>query len=181
MGKLVLTAIGDDRRGLVAALAQAIADHDGSWLEGQLARLGGRFAGIVLIELPDAQVEALTAALHGLDDEGLLEVSIMPAEPEEYEGGGESDVEWGDPLSLHLLGRDRPGIVSEVSTALADLGASIDELVTSTQDAPMGDGAIFEADAIVWLPEGTTVADLRHALEQIAHELMVDIEVAEPL
>ncbi|MCE1177714.1 MAG: transcriptional regulator [Micrococcales bacterium] len=177
MAKLVLTAIGDDRRGLVSALSQAVADHGGSWLEGQMARLGGKFAGIVLVDLPDDRVDALHEALRALGEEGLLEVGVTPVET----GPAEPEVTSTEPLAVHLLGHDRPGIVREVSAAIAGLGATIDELATSTQDAPMGDGVLFEADAIVRLPEGASAADLRAALEEIAAELMVDLEVAEPV
>lgn len=51
MAKLVLTAIGDDRAGLVSALSDAVAERGGNWLESQLARLAGKFAGIALVEV----------------------------------------------------------------------------------------------------------------------------------
>src|SRR5690606_7686855 len=57
MTTYLLTALGDDRPGLVAALASAVDEHDGSWVDSQLALLAGKFAGIVQAELPDARVE----------------------------------------------------------------------------------------------------------------------------
>ena len=56
---LVLTVIGPDRPGLVEALSQSIASHDGNWLESRMAKLSGQFAGIVRVfHLP--QTEAPT-------------------------------------------------------------------------------------------------------------------------
>ena len=70
MAHLVLTVVGDDRAGLVSALAHTIAGHGGNWEQSELAELAGAFAGIVLVSVPDEQQHALTAALSELD--GLL-------------------------------------------------------------------------------------------------------------
>ena len=43
---LVLTVIGEDRPGLVEALADLIDRHEGSWDESRMARLAGHFAGV---------------------------------------------------------------------------------------------------------------------------------------
>ena len=48
---LVLTVIGKDQPGLVEALADLIAQHEGSWDESRMARLAGHFAGVVQIHI----------------------------------------------------------------------------------------------------------------------------------
>ena len=60
---LVLTAIGDDRPGLVEQLATAISRHQGNWLESSMSHLSGKFAGIVRVSVPATQLEALKSAL----------------------------------------------------------------------------------------------------------------------
>jgi len=79
-------------------------------------------------------------------------------------------------LNVFVLGHDRPGIVKEVSGALASLGVTIVELRTLTRDAPMGDGTLFEADADVLVPAGVTQDAVREAIEALAHDLVVDLE-----
>ncbi len=164
MAKLVLTAIGDDRRGLVSALSGAVADHGGNWIEGQMARLAGKFAGIVLVDIPDAAREAFTDAVGHL---GVLDVTVTPADADERPTG--------EVLHVEITGNDRPGIVREVSSALAALGVSIEAMNTLTYDAPMGDGKLFGTDALLVLPEGVTPDAVRAALEGITAELMVDV------
>jgi glycine cleavage system regulatory protein len=44
---LVLTLIGDDRPDLVQSVSRVVATHGGSWQESQMARLAGKFAGIL--------------------------------------------------------------------------------------------------------------------------------------
>ena len=69
------------------------------------------------------------------------------------------------------------GLVREVTTALAALHASIEELRSWTTDAPQGGGVLFEAEALVHLPAQGDPTEVREALERIAGELMVDLEV----
>ena len=168
MATYVLTAIGDDRAGLVNALADVIAQHGGNWERSQMAELAGKFAGIVLVTVPDAQADELVTALDSLD--GVLEVQAHR--------GGDAPPE-SQRVALELMGTDRPGIVREISAVLARHGVSIEQLVTATRAAPMAGGMLFEADAVLDVPAGVTAASLRAALESVADELMVDIDLEE--
>ena len=56
---LVMTIISPDRTGLVESIARAVADHGGNWLESRMCRLGGEFAGILRIEIPEEKRDAL--------------------------------------------------------------------------------------------------------------------------
>ena len=48
----VLTLIGPDSPGLVERLAEAVADAGGNWVESEMSRLAGQFAGILRVQLP---------------------------------------------------------------------------------------------------------------------------------
>lgn len=170
----VLTAIGDDRPGLVAALAAAVDEHGGNWVDSQLALLAGKFAGIVQVDLPVERAGDFLDALPALADEVGLDV-------EATEGGRPGAAgEPGSPLSLRLLGQDRTGMVREVTTALRSQGVTIDGLRSWTREAPEGGGMLFEAEAELRLPRDGDEDDVRAALETIAAELMVDLELDAP-
>lgn len=168
MATFVLTAIGDDRAGLVSALADVVADHDGNWEQSQMAELAGKFAGIVLVTVADARGDEFVAALDALD--GVLDVQAHR--------GGDPQPE-ANRMSLQLMGSDRPGIVREISTALARASVSIEQLTTTTREAPMAGGMLFEAAVVLDVPAEVTAQSLREALEAVANELMVDIDVDE--
>ena len=170
MAQLVLTAIGDDRAGLVSALADVIADHDGNWERSQMAELAGKFAGIVLVSVPDDRSDHLIAALEPL--QGMLDVTAQVGIGEQPESKR---------LTLELMGTDRPGIVREISQILARHDVSIDQLTTGTRDAPMAGGILFEAWAVLEVPAGVAADTLRAALEAVANELMVEIELEDLL
>ena len=173
MTTYVLTAIGDDRPGLVAALAAAVDEHGGSWVDSQLALLAGKFAGIVQVDLPDEAVQDFLSALEGLEAEVGLAVEAAVAEQTAPPGPARA-------LRLDLLGQDRTGMVREVTTALRSQGATIDGLRSWTREAPEGGGMLFEAEAELRLPTESDEADVREALETIAAELMVDLELDAP-
>ena len=69
--EIVLTVIARDRPGLVERVSEVIARHQGNWVDSSMARLGGEFAGILMIELPEASLAALEADLAGLAAAGI--------------------------------------------------------------------------------------------------------------
>lgn len=168
MASLLLTVIGDDRPGLVSAVSALVEARGGSWQRSQLTRLAGKFAGIALVEVPDAQRAGLEEALAALAAEGLA-VRVEDA-------GTAGEVVPAASFRLHLVGQDRPGIVAEISSALAVRGVGIEELLTDVVAAPMGGGTLFEARARLTMPSGAD-AGVRADLERLADELMVDLEL----
>lgn len=170
MASVVITLIGEDRAGLVDAVAGAVARHGGNWDRSHLAELAGKFAGIVLVDIADASVEPLLASLEELDADGLLAITAEPAGTEADEDDATTQV------SLELTGADHPGIVHQISRALAELQVSIDELETAVVPAPQG-GMLFIANAVLELPGGTSVEEVREALEAVALDLMVDLQL----
>jgi glycine cleavage system regulatory protein len=166
---LVLTVVGDDRVGLVKALADVVTSNGGNWERSHLAELAGTFAGVVLVTVPDRQAERLQAALAPL--EGLLDVSVRSAEPVEVAGRRQ--------VRLDLLGNDRPGIVAAVSGVLARHGLGVADLQTATRAAPMAGGLLFEASAVVTVDSEESLDAVRTALEELATEILVDVSVVE--
>ena len=169
MATFTLTCIGDDRPGLVSALSAPINAHGASWERSQMARLAGKFAGILMVAVPDDRAEALVADLMALKDVGLLVALEQTDVPTEHESVR---------LNLELIGADHPGIVAEISSSLAARGISIEELSTDVRDAPMAGGTIFEASAVLSVPPTTNIEGLRSVLEGLANELMVDITLS---
>ncbi|HEX4471211.1 MAG TPA: ACT domain-containing protein [Nocardioides sp.] len=170
MATFTLTCVGDDRPGLVSALSAPISARGASWERSQMARLAGKFAGVLLVEVDDDRAEALAADLTALKDVGLhvvLERTDPPAEHPTVR------------LSLELLGADHPGIVAEISGALAGQGVGIEELSTDVRAAPMAGGMLFEARAVLTAPPASSMDELRSMLEALADELMVEIRLSD--
>ena len=170
MATLIFTVIGDDRPGLVSALSAPINEHGASWERSEMSRLAGKFAGIVLVAVAKAKLDALVADLEALAAEGLEVTVERTAEPAEQDS---------QRLQLELLGADHPGIVAEISASLADRHVSIEELSTDVRDAPMAGGTLFEARAVLSAPLTANTEELRSMLEGLADELMVEIRLSD--
>lgn len=168
MATVVLTVIGDDRSGLVSALAEIVAAHGGNWERSQLAEQAGKFAGLVTVTVPDGGVDELVGALDPLH--GLLDVTVRRTDDT-------ARADHGRVVHLDLVGGDRPGIVHEITTVLSRQGVNIDLLTTAVRDAPMSGGMVFEASAELTIPDGVDTDALRIQLEAIADELMVELHL----
>lgn len=168
--EMVLSVIARDRPGLVNRLASEIAAQEGNWIDSSMARLGGDFAGIVRIALPEENAPALEAALAGLAEEGvtvLARRSEGPAAPQ------------GQRAFLELTCSDHPGIVRDISDRLAARRVSIDELETEVFTGSMSGEALFSAKARIVIPEGVAAAVLREDLEGIGLDMMAEIVLRE--
>jgi len=172
---LVLTVIGNDRAGLVKALADVIEQGGGNWERSHLSELAGKFAGIVTVTVPPDRVDALRAALAPLD--GLLEVAVHHADADARDAGAAGE-EPRRELRIEVLGNDRPGIIGAVSGVLARHHLSVADLASLTRDAPMAGGRLFEASALVTVPAQVDLDALRSDLEQLASEIQVDLTLA---
>ena len=121
MAELAVTAIGTDRPGIVAAVADVLLERGGNVEDSAMTILGGHFAVVLLVESPD-DPEDLEDALRDATSELGLTISVTPA------GAGQESPEPTHLLSVY--GSDKPGILAGVTDALADLGANITDLET---------------------------------------------------
>ena len=164
-----MTVISPDRTGLVEAIARAVAEHGGNWLESRMCRLGGEFAGILRIEILAEKKPALLAALQQISGLNVTvradESKVVPANLRQ--------------TKLELVGHDRPGIVREISAALARAGVNVEEFSSEIVSAPMSGEDLFKAQARLQLPESCDLAALKKDLEKIAADLLVDVSFAE--
>ena len=163
---LVLTVIGADRPGIVEQLSDQVLAVGANWEESRMARLAGKFAGLLRVSVDAAQADRLAGSLRALSSADLTVVVERSV-----------DVDAGRfvSLTLEIVGSDRPGIVRDISRVLAQQGVNIEELETEIASAAMSGETIFRGRARVRLPEGRSVGDIRDILEALAGNLMVDL------
>lgn len=167
MTALVLTVVGADRAGLVAAVADVVDAHGGNWENSELAELAGAFAGIIEVSVADDRVDDLRVALTGLD--GLLTIAVHASETSPTD-----DVNMRR-LAFTVLGNDRPGIVREISATLSAHDLSIERMSSETYDAAMSGGRLFEAKIVARAAASVDIDAVQSALEELAAEIQVDV------
>lgn len=121
MTHLAVTAMGPDRPGIIAALAEVLHDHEANIADATMTALSGHVAIVLQVATArpaDDLAAALRAAVEGVG------VTI---------GVGSATEEGPPPPATHLLsvyGTDQPGLLAAVTRALADGGASIIDLTS---------------------------------------------------
>jgi glycine cleavage system regulatory protein len=166
---LVISFIGDDRPGLIEQISAAVSKHEGNWLESRMSQLAGKFAGIVRVGVATEHIEGMTEALQALGSQGL---SVLVEASEVTSTSDARKI-----LLLNMIGLDRPGIVREVSQALAKYNINVLEMTTNITNAPMTGELMFNADASIEIPLDVDIRDLHDQLEVITNDLAVEMEL----
>jgi glycine cleavage system transcriptional repressor len=161
MALLAVTVLGHDRPGIIADVTSVLAGLDGNLEDSSMTLLRGHFA-MTLVVRAEADAEQVRAALapgfagHGLDV-SVLELADEPAAPSDGVGYV---------LSVH--GADRAGIVSEITSVVAQHGGNVTDLTTRLA------GDLYLLIAEVELAPTADVAALTEALASAARSLGVD-------
>lgn len=163
---LVLTLLGPDRAGLVNSLAEVVKAYQGNWQESRMVHLSGQFAGLVHVSVPQDQVIPLTQALQSQQQNGL-QILVKQSQVE--------TARRFTPLTLELIGLDRPGIIHDITRQLANLNVNIEELESEQRAAPMSNEMLFYAQLKLGLPEGVSAEQVQVAFETMDDPLTVDL------
>ncbi len=173
MAKAVISGIGPDRPGIVAAIGQILLKHGCNIEDSTMTRLAQEFAVILIVSMPD------TATLAELQrDMALLEVShqlttLVKAIPDALAAQGPQA---RNPYMISVAGHDQAGLTFHVSQKLSDLGINITDLnaqvITGEDDRP-----VYIMMVEVDVPPAISVEALRHDLQALACTLNVEIQV----
>lgn len=165
---VVFTFIGEDKPGLIKKISNTVSSNGGNWLESRMSQLAGQFAGITRVSISHDKVAMLKTALEALSQQGLTIV---------VQSGAENNASSLQQQQLIMIGNDRPGIVHEVSSALAARGINICEMISGITSAPMTAEPLFEAKATIEVPATTDIDELTETLDYIGNELTIDINL----
>jgi len=166
MKSIVISVLGDDRPGLIDGLSRIIDVNNGDWVESMMSKIEGKFAGILRVNVPD---DSLGALIEDLSDANLglsivCEELLPPAKLSRFKS-----------YNIELIGNNHSGIIRQLSHALVNLGANLEEMQTEVFDGSMSGEKLFKAKIHLQLPVGVNEDFVRAKLEQIANEMMVEI------
>jgi len=170
--RFVLTLTGADRIGIVQHVTESILECGGDVQASRMARLGGEFAVLMLISIPDTETNRLSANIENLTDEGFKVVL--------------TETEWGVsarrkdwlPYQIEVRGANHEGIIHKIAKHLSQQGINIESIDTNIVPAPMSGAPLFTMDAIVVVPPDLPKIKWQNALEEVADGLNVDFKVS---
>jgi len=162
---VVVTAVGRDQPGIVAALTGAVYHAGGNLDDATMTRLHGVFSTMVSAQFPkDRTLAELRDKLNIVGSQYGLTISA-----EEIEARQEPEAQPDHLVTVY--GADKPGIVFGITTRLASVGVNITDMDTRVA------GGSSEPVYVMILEVVAGDLDLASVLSQIRTELDVDIAV----
>lgn len=167
---IAISAIGQDRPGIVAALSKVLFEKGCNLEDSSMTRLRGDFAVLLLVSLPAGMgLSELEGALEAVAQKWGLTHSVRVLSPGETAESGDSGV----PHTLVVYGLDHPGIVYRVTQAAADRKMNITDLRTHVTPGPSG--PLYSLAVDLEAPSEKAATDLAKDLEGLKKQLKVEI------
>jgi glycine cleavage system transcriptional repressor len=170
---IVLTLTGPDRVGIVESVTQLLLEYDGNVETSRMARLGGEFAMLMLVSIPQEQRSNIEKGVEKLISGGY-KVTTSQTEA----GYTDQHADWL-PYQIDVRGADHEGIIHQVAHYLTQRGINIESMDTGTVRAPMSGTPLFTMTALVVAPADMSAMNLEDDLAEVGHQLSVDIKVLE--
>lgn len=168
MPQLILTALGNDRPGLVGELTGILLQAGANILDTRMVNLRGRFAVLVLLEAADlapltrtlpVACEKIGLTLH------LTEHGMVPA------------AKTGLPLRLKTYSLDQPGLVHRITEVLRRHGVNIEDLTARQDSAPFAGDPLFTMEMRLTVPAAVPIRALRADLEAECEKVNADMDL----
>jgi len=168
----VMSAVGRDRPGLVAELAQLVYDSDANLDDSRMTILGTDFAVIMLCSSNAADsADRIAVGAKRLERDHGLTILLRTLEGEPRP----SIPAPGTRLyRVEAAGEDRAGIVAGLCRVLGDRGVNIADLATRSRPGP-GGSPHYEMTITAEVPENLEIRELRSSLEAEGDRLVIDV------
>jgi len=170
---LVLSALGEDRPGIVNNLSKVILDHGCNIEDSRMAVLGGEFAAILLVQGKWNTLAKVENALPELERQ--LGMTIISKRTGEHAAGANLL-----PYAVDVISMDHPGIVNNLAKFFSERDINIEDMNTSTYAAAHTGTPMFAVHMAIGIPADSHIAGLREEFMDYCDGLNLDA-VLEPL
>jgi glycine cleavage system transcriptional repressor len=169
---LVISALGDDRPGIVNDLSTVILEYGCNIADSRMSVLGGEFALILLVAGNWDSIAKLEGALPGLSDRFGLLITFKRTEKRKPDKPL-------IPYEVEVVSMDHPGIVHDVADFMSARNINIETLDTETYSAAHTGTPMFSLNMRISVPGDTHIASLRDEFGEFCDDLNLDA-VLEP-
>jgi glycine cleavage system transcriptional repressor len=170
---LIITAVGQDRPGIVERISGAIFQVGCNLEDSRMAILGGEFALVALVGGSVSRLEEVERVVRDLCAEIGLSAQFKPTRI----GPARAEAEGRIPYKLTAVAMDQPGIVHKITHLLAEHGVNVATLETRLTYAPDSGTPIFALELLAQVPARLPVAQLRQALRELSDAENLDLEL----
>lgn len=170
---LILSALGEDKPGIVNILTKAILEHGGNIIDSRMTVLGGEFAALLMLEGPWNALAKIEGAVPELEKELAMTIIVKRT--------GERATESNHlPYAVEVVAMDNPGIVNNLAGFFSERNINIEDLVTNSYAAAHTGTPMFAVQMTVGIPADVQLSGLREEFMDYCDSLNLDA-VLEPV
>ncbi|MEN8779931.1 MAG: ACT domain-containing protein [Desulfobacterales bacterium] len=172
MNKAVISVLGPDRPGIIAAVTRMLFEKNCNIENVSQTILQSEFSGIFIVVLPSEQS---LADLHGYLEEGLTplnhHVFVKPLDVT----GPVFTMARSEPFVITTKGPDRKGLVAAITEIIARYGVNVANLqaVFKGGDDPNSNIMIYEVDIPVDIDQQRLYTDLRAKATELSLQISI--------
>jgi glycine cleavage system transcriptional repressor len=170
---LVISALGNDRPGIVNQLSKAIYELDCNITDSRMTVLGGEFAVLLLVAGPWNQLAKLEDHVPELQEK--LDLRVTTKRTEERTGNANLL-----PYGVDVVSLDHPGIVYSLASFFSDKNINIEDMTTSSYAAAHTGTPMFSVRMSIGIPADIHIAALRDEFMEFCDSMNIDA-VLEPI
>lgn len=169
---LVISALGNDRPGIVDSLSKTILEGGCNIADSRMTVLGGEFAILLLIEGNWNTLAKLEDAVPTLEQQLSLTITTKRT------AGRKASID-NLPYGVEVVALDNPGIVHHLASFFSKRNINIEDLQTSSYAAAHTGTPMFAVHMSVGIPSTVHIATLRDEFMEFCDALNLDA-VLEP-
>lgn len=166
--QLVISALGEDKPGIVKSVSKYILDCGGNIAESHMSVLGGEFALMTLVTGEQAVLDKIESGLSSLAESMGLTVITKHTQPLAIK-------RQGVPYKVEIIAMDHPGIVHDVTDYLVQQGINVQELETDSYAAPHTGTPMFALNLEIAIPAEISIADFRRSFNEFCEAINLDV------
>jgi len=164
---LVLSAIGQDRAGIVQSISHAVTDCGCNITDSRMTVLGGEFAVIMLLGGTWGAIVKLENSLPRLEKKLDLIIVSKRTETRPITRNQLS-------YMVEVVSMDHPGIVHDIAKFMSERQINIEDLSTSSYAAAHTGTQMFSMNMSISIPADLSIAALRNEFMDMCDDLNLD-------
>ena len=154
--KLIISASGPDRKGIVSEISSIINQCNGNIETSRMIRLEEQFSILILIKIENKNRENLKNKINEIEN---LKVDVNAT--------SSINKTYKNKFHLYINGADNEGIVYSFSNYFSKLNINIEEINTSIKNAPVSATPLFMMDIIITSSEKINENEIIQDLNKI--------------
>ena len=170
MKYVVITAVGNDRTGIVNELSNEILNDGGNIEDSRMAVLGGAVSRSRLRAGEQTAIDKLVTQIPKMEKKLGLTMVIKETEPKPHDSPL-------IPYRIDIVSMDHPGIVHDVADFFASKKINIEDMSTATYSAAHTGTPIFSMHMMVAVDADASIAELRYEFQEFCDRLNLDVSM----